>query len=108
MRFFVNWNMQEYFEHKDGDLAWFADFDAQRLRADTAEAELGALRGDVETMRRKNNEYAEKLASAEQRMARHEGMLRHFANCGEVFQVGTAAMDYVAALNPKPEAGSHE
>lgn len=78
-----------------------SELDAQRLRADTAEAERDAA---VETI----SELSDKVVAAEQRIAEHEGMLRHFANCAEVFQVGTAAMDYVAALNPAPEAGSHE
>jgi len=81
------------------------DYDAQRLRVDTAEAELKRER----EFNAVNVSEAERmLAAAEQRIADHESMLRHFASCADLFQVGTMAMNYVAALNPKPEAGSHE
>lgn len=75
------------------------DFDAQRLRADTAEAELKRL-DSLDTM--------QLIAELTKRIASHESTLRHFANCADVRQVGTIAMDYVAALNPKPEVESHE
>lgn len=108
------------------------DFDAQRLRADTAEAlsvtsiMLDVVPGEdgmgkevyaksvAEVQLLISNLYldaetaGEKLAAAEQRIVRHENMLRHFASCADVRQVGTSAMDYVAALNPNPEAESHE
>lgn len=81
-----------------------SDFDAQRLRADTAEAELKALKHPMNSAQQLRND----LAAAEQRIASMTSMLRWFASCADVRQVGTAAMDYVAALNPNPEAESHE
>lgn len=85
-------------------------FDAQRLRADTAEAERDAWKDMREQSRARNAKLRKKLAAAEQRIASHERMLRFFANLADIRQVGTVAMDYVAALNPdpNPEAESHE
>lgn len=82
-------------------------FDAQRLRADTAEAEVARLEDEFDTLENTNTTIKLKLAAAEQRIASHERMLRFFANLADIRQVGTAAMDYVAALNPNPEAESH-
>lgn len=92
------------------------ELDAQRLRADTAEAERNQLLNDPNSVFKKmcdmalkqRDEAMSKLAAAEQRIASHESTLRHFANCADVRQVGTSAMAYVAALNPSPEAESHE
>ena len=133
----------EYFPHGP-DVVFATEFDAQRLRADTAEAELadmqhwrdlalqfdnhrmtalGHLRAVVRCSDRdlladaeeflkspplSASEVVAKLAAAEQRIASHESTLRHFANCADVRQVGTSAMAYAAALNPNPEAESHE
>ena len=62
------------------------------------EAEMAALR----------EELAERLTAAEQRNAEHESMLRHFASCANVRQVGTLAMSYVAALTKPTESGASE
>lgn len=124
----------------DPEMGCRKELDAQRLRADTAEAELAKLRerhaaliedrarfpdrpdfvgdmisahiGNLKAGKESSDNYARnyilKLSVAEQLIARHENMLRHFASCADVRQVGTFAMDYVAALNPNPEAESHE
>lgn len=143
-------------------LELISDFDAQRLRADTAEAELAKANDKIDKAWRSSHKLDDKayipgafdawkrpvpqflpydfsgapgtnatqycngwndcggywkahatevearLGAAEQRIASHESTLRHFATCADVRQVGTSAMDYVATLNPKPEAGSHE
>ena len=99
----------EYFPHGPS-IVMAEAFDAQRLRADTAEAEVARLEDEFDTLENTNTTIKLKLAAAEQRIAQHETMLRHFASCADVRQVGTLAMDYVAALNPNPnpEAESHE
>ena len=51
---------------------------------------------------------ADQLTAAEQRNAEHESMLRHFASCADVRQVGTLAMGYVAALTKPTESGANE
>ena len=48
----------------------------------------------------------QRLADAERRNAIFIGMLKHFASCADVRQVGTLAMDAVAALNKPEEAKS--
>jgi len=53
------------------------------------------------------SEIVQRLTAAEQRNARHESKLRHFASCADVSQVGTLAMEYVAALKPT-ESGASE
>jgi len=95
----------EYFPHGP-DVVLATEFDAQRLRADTAEAELRTERLRADAAVGDANEAERKLAAAEQRIASHESILRRFANCADVRQVGTLAMDYVAALNQKSEGES--
>lgn len=103
----------EYFP-RGPDVVMASEYDAQRLRADTAEAELSKLRDSsaiagrhLERMIEHSDSLEVKLAAAEQRIASHESTLRHFASCADVRQVGTLAMDYVAALNQKSEGESH-
>jgi hypothetical protein len=72
-----------------------------RFRLDALEAEKYALEDQVRGLQ-------ELMAAGEQRNASHESMLRHFASCADVRQVGTQAMDFVAGL-PKPtESGASE
>lgn len=82
-------------------------YDAQRLRADTAEAELATMTEFRDNAAKKIFRMRAKITAAEQRIANHESTLRHFANCADARQVGTSAMDYVAALNQKSEVESH-
>lgn len=110
--------------------------DAQRLRADTAEAELADLRQQhaeqtcvfcnnsgellsvVKTERLRGdaavgdaNEAERKLAAAEQRIASHEKLLRRIAkhyDGSDVRELHRAIDEIDAALNPNPEAESHE
>jgi len=127
----------------DGEYSRRADvvekihYDAQRLRADTAEAERdgakaanNVLREELRTERLRAdaavgdaNEAERKLAAAEQRIAdldswnrRLEILLRRASNYGgltpdwhDAVQLILAEQKEIhAALNPKPEAGSHE
>jgi len=80
-----------------------------------AQSELAALREELETSRIAHHETAkvadalqQRLTAAEQRNARHESTLRHFASCADVRQVGISAMDYVAALTKPTESGASE
>jgi hypothetical protein len=117
----------------DSEGAWVAasDFDAQRLRADTAEAELAKLNDLHNAVVQGGKLVADHLAAAEQRIAElmsilknptdemieagnnsaavqmeHDSELGSYAwidNSGEIL---AAMVD--AALNPSPEAESHE
>jgi multidrug resistance efflux pump len=81
-----------------------ADRDAQRLRADTAEAELAVTEKEVEGLQ-------SALGDAEQRIAALEGLLHEMVEHDYRF-IDAKLVDFVerieAALNHKPEAGSHE
>lgn len=91
------------------------DFDAQRLRADTAEAAL-------EVSSRTMAMFADDLQVAEQRMAEMVELLNladhylqsdSFISTGDVIEHTQEMRDefrkkIAAALNPQPEAGSHE
>lgn len=100
------------------------DFDAQRLRADTAEAEIQALRLVFQNAEDCELNDAElKLAAAEQRIADQHALL---LKCKEVFDncygmndqktrvdwyanyLVPTKVDLNAALTPNPEAESHE
>lgn len=85
------------------------------MALNAAQAELSALREELavakqEIESRIGNEVSaiEALTAAEQRNAEHESMLRHFASCADVRQVGTLAMGYVAALLKPTESGASE
>ena len=100
---------------------------------DTALSRLAALREELASVSRSFDELAEivgfsedrltqsgdspmdcakqlqqRLADAERRNGEHIIILKHFANLADVRNVGTHAMDYVSALNPNPEAASHD
>lgn len=101
------------------------DFDAQRLRADTAEAERDALRESMENQVARTNDYSSKLTGAEQRNAELRELLRLMTNeyaccleaghdritflggdCDSVSKMLSDNDHYAkacAALNPNPE-----
>lgn len=98
------------------------DFDAQRLRADTAEVELAKFEGEIvaalpgvrfmdspdggsPTLGEQVSRMAEALAADEQRIADYEFALMYVRSQIDYSPL-VAYID--AALNPKPEAGSHE
>lgn len=98
-----------------------SDFDAQRLRADTAEAELARLEDEFDTLENTNTTIKLKLAAAEQRIAELVAMLREGIDAVE--RLSTTPKEHNqeqwvdlhawtfnvdAALNPNPEAESHE
>lgn len=90
---------------------WQAELDAQRLRADTAEAELRTERLRADAAVGDANEAERSLAAAEQRIASHEKLLRRIAkHCDgwNVRELHRAIDEIDAALNPNPEAESHE
>jgi hypothetical protein len=123
----------------DSEGAWVAasDFDAQRLRADTAEAERDALKDDVMSLSSIVEECWRERAAAEQRIADRDALLRstsaqlwkaHIA-LNRLIELEPAhkvklltdtinTLAYAhkcidlphwdAALNPNPEAESHE
>jgi hypothetical protein len=70
------------------------------------EAELAALREELAMWKGRTTNVCMKLTAAEQRNVAHESMLRHFASCADVRQVGTSAMDYAAALKPTESGGT--
>lgn len=131
----------EAYEVKAGAWVRWHDFDAQRLRADTAEAESAASHqrearlqemvndlsdelhmtaeerdhakrnssafeermGDLQVA---NGKLQDKLAAAEQRITKIENLLRQAKGYGGLTPKWHDAVD--AALNPNPEAESHE
>lgn len=90
------------------------------------ESELAALREELGTLRDQHAEQScvfcndsgellskvksltSSLTTAEQRNAKYESMLRHFASCADVRQVGSLAMDFVAGLTKPSESGASE
>ena len=102
----------EYFPHGP-EVVLATEFDAQRLRADTAEAERDALRTSKEAVEFNLNKVDRALLAAEQRIAKLETVLR---SAVEWFDdgVGRSIAEFCklqemrAALNPNPEAESHE
>lgn len=100
-------------ESPDGDWVSASDFDAQRLRADTAEAELERAECMRESYKIDAGIYREKLAAAEQRIAELSAdnqQLRKLLEQTLAALNPTAKLSKSirAALNPNPEAGSHE
>jgi len=78
-------------------------WDAQRLRADTAEAELKALKHPMNSAQQLRKD----LAAAEQRIAELAGLLQYVRTKPGFFS-GEFVLKLDAALNPNPEAESHE
>jgi hypothetical protein len=91
-----------------------------RALLETPQSELAALREELaqsrilaadqglnlKRVKREFDKSQQRLADAERRNATHESMLRHFASCADVRQVGTMAMEYAAALTKPEEAKS--
>jgi len=140
-RYIVSWHMQGLYLRHDGDVVRFSDhsaaLDAQRLRADTAEAELEVLKREVECRISNEVNAVEALAAAEQRIAKMSELLKKFFEFVEMAPVSSGVCccgsdtsqanhgDHMAvdqwdrsvslwgreidaALNPNPEAESHE
>lgn len=96
-----------------------ADRDAQRLRADTAEAEVTRLEDEFDTLENTNTTTKLKLAAAEQRISDMGSTLAgalkllRGVHTGDLFgpddwETVNAFLISAAALNPNPEAESHE
>lgn len=125
----------EGFEESEfGQYCFASDLDAQRLRADTAEAEISRLR-ETATLAAKVgapnfHSMKRELAAAEQRIAKVTELLRLMTveyaccleaghdritflgnDCDSVSKMLDDNVNYAkacAALNPNPEAESHE
>ena len=96
--------------------------DAQRLRVDTAEAERDAWKDMREQSRARNAKLRKKLSAAEQRIAELVELLSKAKlavddvaeNCEDQTDWASAKSMHAlseridAALNPKPEAESHD
>ena len=116
----------EYFPHGPS-IVMAEAFDAQRLRADTAEAERDKWETRACSEATKLHEAEQKLAAAEQRIADMKGALENLLDayskpdyriccsghdCGCMGatnhqQAEHYAKEALAALNPNPEAESH-
>jgi hypothetical protein len=81
--------------------------DAQRLRADTAEAERDALKDEVGQAKGEYDRAVNKLAAAEQRIAELKSVLERMLEDDDM-PVHWFAQRIDTALNPNPEAESHE
>ncbi|MBI6948563.1 hypothetical protein [Pseudomonas koreensis] len=91
------------------DLVARTDFDAQRLRADTAEAELAKIGDDYYKRTDELICANEKLAAAEQRIAELVAAIEtYLKGTGNSPGSNRRHAELRAALNPKPEAGSHD
>lgn len=102
----------EYFPHGP-EVVLATDFDAQRLRADTAEAESARKDGVIEDLMQSNGDMTTCLAAAEQRIAElsaENQQLRKLLEQTLAALNPTAKLSKSirAALNPNPEAESHE
>ena len=94
-------------ETAEGYYVSWDDFDAQRLRADTAEAEAARKDQVIEDMVESNSDMTTCLAADEQRIAELLKLLRMMKdNGGYLDEQEWERID--AALNPNPEAESHE
>lgn len=87
-----------------------SDYDAQRLRADTAEAELEKLREQVELWRGRTTNLTHAQFAAEQRIAELLQICRDIQDDPRLWLMVRAELSgrISAALNPNPEAESHE
>ena len=102
----------EYFQHGP-EVILATEFDAQRLRADAAEAELRIERLRADAAVGDANDAERMLAATEQRITELESVLR---SAVEWFDdgVGRSIAEFCklqemhAALNPNLEAESHE
>lgn len=82
---------------------------AETLRADTAEARVKTAEHDLEFFKSGKNEQFDRAEAAEQRGEELFGLLEHAYGAIENSKEWRWLIDRIdAALNPKPEAGSHE
>lgn len=90
-----------------------SDINAQRLRADTAEAERDALKDEVGQVKGEYDRAVNKVTAAEQRIAEQNELIKKahawvdHNNFGgwDAYELRD---QLAAALNPNPEAESHE
>lgn len=113
--YFEGYELCEVTDGSESVLDWVQapDFDAQRLRADTAEAELRIERLRADAAVGDANDAERSLAAAEQRNAQLIGLLRRAYDADlasrhcQPYNTTKLMDDIDAALNPNPEAESH-
>ena len=119
-RYEIDGREWELLEDSNGDYVAFSDFDAQRLRADTAEAERNQLLNDPNNVFKKmcdmalkqRDETLSKLAAAEQRIVELMQFLTTMTMpivddekfCIERILVFDNAKAYLSIFNPNPDA----
>lgn len=95
----------------DPEKGWGKELDAQRLRADTAEAELEVLRKQHAEQScifcNNSGELLSKVKAAEQRIAGLKGLLLDLTLDDDFPEHWNEAYAIDATLNPNPEAESH-
>lgn len=98
------WNDLEECERKDAEYVGIGDFDAERLRADTAEAELKDVEDDLDTVTHHNIDLQLAAKAAEQRIAeldsrnkRLEMLLRRASNYGGLTPNWHDAVQFILA-----------
>jgi hypothetical protein len=95
----------------EGDYVDFSDFNAQRLRADTAEAELAKITADRDSLKGIASAYIAsdgekdlRIAAAEQRIAELIGFIREASDSAQSAGMLKAYISQLdAALNPNPD-----
>jgi hypothetical protein len=90
------------------ELVEAAQLDAQRLRADTAEGERDDMAKSVTRWTDRACDYRDQLAAAGQRIAELKGLLIDLTLDDDFPEHWNESYAIDAALNPNPEAGSHE
>lgn len=84
------------------------EIDAQRLRVDTAEAERDEWKRAAEMHEHDSLQSQQELAAAEQRIAAMAECLEWLRGCAQLRPTPSLIELIDAALNPNPEAESHE
>lgn len=106
----ADWRHVVETEFDDAQFVGIADFDAQRLRADTAEAELAIIRPERNLYKASSEALEDQWNAAERRIADGIAYVQRLVNCSKnQDSVATGYLsDILAALNQKSEGESHE
>lgn len=94
--------------HPDAGAYYANLYQEQRLRADTAEAELEVLKYDCQVAHSVIHAQKADIVVAEQRIAELKGLLLDITLDDDFPEHWNEAYAIDAALNPNPEAESHE
>lgn len=92
----------------DGVMPSFSGGDLKHLikLLEAPQSELAALREELGRYQPGHEALYDKWAAAEQQNAKLINLLKHFASCADVRNVGTGAMDEVAAMSKPTESGA--